>query len=65
MSAIRISHYGQKSFGKNGPTIIVSSGGKVDKYSWQEVRFLLLPGELTATFLWTQLEDVLAITAER
>lgn len=39
--------------------------GEVDKYTWQEVGSSFLPGELTAAFLWAQLEDAQAITARR
>lgn len=39
--------------------------GEVDKYTWQEVGSSFLPGELTAAFLWAQLEEAEAITAKR
>jgi TDP-4-keto-6-deoxy-D-glucose transaminase len=39
--------------------------GEVDKYTWQEVGSSFLPSELTAAFLWAQLEDAARITAER
>jgi len=39
--------------------------GEVDKYTWQDVGSSFLPGELTAAFLWAQLECAQAITAER
>lgn len=39
--------------------------GEVDKYTWQEVGSSFLPGELTAAFLWAQLEDAQAITDRR
>jgi dTDP-4-amino-4,6-dideoxygalactose transaminase len=39
--------------------------GQVDKYTWQEVGSSFLPGELTAAFLWAQLEDAKLITAQR
>jgi dTDP-4-amino-4,6-dideoxygalactose transaminase len=39
--------------------------GEVDKYTWQEVGSSFLPGELTAAFLWAQLEDAESITATR
>lgn len=39
--------------------------GEVDKYTWQEVGSSFLPGELTAAFLWAQLEEAQAITARR
>lgn len=39
--------------------------GKVDKYTWQDVGSSLLPSDLTAAFLWAQLEDAGRITRER
>lgn len=39
--------------------------GKVDKYTWQEVGSSFLPGELTAAFLYAQLEEAERITNER
>ena len=39
--------------------------GEVDKYTWQEVGSSFLPGELTAAFLWAQLEEAQAITVQR
>ena len=39
--------------------------GEVDKYTWQEVGSSYLPGELTAAFLWAQLEEAQAITTRR
>ncbi|WP_392891445.1 dTDP-4-amino-4,6-dideoxygalactose transaminase [Pseudomonas migulae] len=36
--------------------------GQVDKYTWQEVGSSFLPGELTAAFLWAQLEQASMIT---
>lgn len=39
--------------------------GEVDKYTWQEVGSSFLPGELTAAFLWAQLEEAQRITGER
>ncbi|WP_144634487.1 dTDP-4-amino-4,6-dideoxygalactose transaminase [Bordetella genomosp. 13] len=39
--------------------------GEVDKYTWQEAGSSFLPGELTAAFLWAQLEQAQAITDER
>lgn len=39
--------------------------GEVDKYTWQEVGSSFLPGELTASFLWAQLEDAESITSKR
>lgn len=39
--------------------------GEVDKYTWQEVGSSFLPGELTAAFLWAQLEEAQAITDRR
>ena len=31
--------------------------GEIDKYTWQEVGSSFLPGEVTAAFLWAQLEE--------
>jgi len=39
--------------------------GEVDKYSWQEVGSSFLPGELSAAFLWAQLEEADGITRKR
>lgn len=39
--------------------------GEVDKYTWQEVGSSFLPGELSAAFLWAQLEEADRITTER
>jgi dTDP-4-amino-4,6-dideoxygalactose transaminase len=39
--------------------------GEVDKYTWQEVGSSFLPGELTAAFLWAQLEEAQRITMGR
>ncbi len=39
--------------------------GEVDKYTWQEVGSSYLPGELTAAFLWAQLEEAESITQNR
>lgn len=39
--------------------------GEVDKYTWREVGSSFLPGELTAAFLWAQLEEAERITRER
>jgi dTDP-4-amino-4,6-dideoxygalactose transaminase len=39
--------------------------GQIDKYTWQEVGSSFLPGELIAAFLWAQLEQAQAITAQR
>lgn len=39
--------------------------GEVDKYTWQEVGSSFLPGEITAAFLWAQLEEAQSITAQR
>lgn len=39
--------------------------GEVDKYTWQEVGSSFLPGELTAAFLWAQLQEAERITSER
>lgn len=39
--------------------------GEVDKYTWQEVGSSFLPGELIAAFLYAQLQQAEAITAQR
>ncbi len=39
--------------------------GEVDKYTWQEAGSSFLPGELTAAFLWAQLEEATQITKMR
>ena len=39
--------------------------GEIDKYTWQEVGSSFLPGELTAAFLWAQLEEANSITKSR
>ena len=39
--------------------------GQVDKYTWQEVGSSFLPGEITAAFLWAQLEEAQLITSQR
>ena len=39
--------------------------GEVDKYTWQDVGSSYLPGEITAAFLWAQLEAAEHITRER
>lgn len=39
--------------------------GEVDKYTWQEAGSSFLPGELTAAFLWAQLEEADQITERR
>jgi dTDP-4-amino-4,6-dideoxygalactose transaminase len=39
--------------------------GEVDKYTWQEVGSSFLPSELSAAFLWAQLEEADRITQER
>ena len=41
------------------------SRGSVDKYSWVDLGSSYLPGELTAAFLWAQLEAAESITANR
>ena len=41
------------------------SRGQVDKYTWLDVGSSFLPGELTAAFLWAQLEEAESITARR
>lgn len=39
--------------------------GEVDKYTWVDVGSSFLPGELTAAFLWAQLEHLDEITTQR
>ena len=39
--------------------------GQVDKYTWVDVGSSYLPGEITAAFLWAQMEEADAITARR
>ncbi|QWD13010.1 dTDP-4-amino-4,6-dideoxygalactose transaminase [Polynucleobacter paneuropaeus] len=38
---------------------------EIDKYTWQEVGSSFLPGEITAAFLWAQLEEAESITHQR
>jgi len=39
--------------------------GEVDKYTWQDVGSSFLPNEITAAFLWAQIEQAERITSER
>lgn len=39
--------------------------GQVDKYTWVEVGSSYLPGEITAAFLWAQMEEADVITRRR
>jgi dTDP-4-amino-4,6-dideoxygalactose transaminase len=39
--------------------------GEVDKYTWQEMGSSFLPSELSAAFLWAQLEEADGITRQR
>jgi dTDP-4-amino-4,6-dideoxygalactose transaminase len=39
--------------------------GEIDKYTWVDLGSSYLPSEITAAFLWAQLEEADAITAER
>jgi dTDP-4-amino-4,6-dideoxygalactose transaminase len=39
--------------------------GQVDKYSWVDIGSSYAPSEISAAFLWAQLEDAKAITARR
>jgi len=39
--------------------------GQVDKYTWVDLGSSYLPGEITAAFLWAQLEDAERITTAR
>lgn len=39
--------------------------GQVDKYTWVDLGSSYLPGEITAAFLWAQMEEADTITARR
>ncbi len=39
--------------------------GQVDKYTWVDIGSSYLPGEVTAAFLWAQMEDADQITRKR
>jgi dTDP-4-amino-4,6-dideoxygalactose transaminase len=39
--------------------------GEVEKYTWVDIGSSYLPSEVTAAFLWAQLEDAVAITEQR
>lgn len=39
--------------------------GVVDKYTWQDIGSSYLPGEITAAFLWAQLQEADIITEQR
>jgi dTDP-4-amino-4,6-dideoxygalactose transaminase len=39
--------------------------GEVDKYTWQDIGSSFLPNEITAAFLWAQIEEAERITRER
>lgn len=39
--------------------------GEVDKYTWQHIGSSYLPSELTAAFLWAQLEEAESLTTRR
>jgi dTDP-4-amino-4,6-dideoxygalactose transaminase len=39
--------------------------GQVDKYTWVEIGSSYLPGEITAAFLWAQMEEADSITTRR
>jgi dTDP-4-amino-4,6-dideoxygalactose transaminase len=39
--------------------------GEVDKYTWQDIGSSFLPNEITAAFLWAQLEEADRISRER
>jgi dTDP-4-amino-4,6-dideoxygalactose transaminase len=39
--------------------------GEVDKYTWQDIGSSFLPNEITAAFLWAQLEEAERISRER
>lgn len=39
--------------------------GQVDKYTWVDIGSSYLPGEITAAFLWAQMQDAELITSKR
>lgn len=39
--------------------------GQIDKYTWTDIGSSFLPGEITAAFLWAQMEGARKITTER
>jgi dTDP-4-amino-4,6-dideoxygalactose transaminase len=39
--------------------------GEVDKYTWMDIGSSYLPGEITAAFLWAQIQDAHEITRRR
>ena len=39
--------------------------GQIDKYTWVDIGSSYLPGEITAAFLWAQMQEAEAITARR
>jgi dTDP-4-amino-4,6-dideoxygalactose transaminase len=39
--------------------------GQVDKYTWVDIGSSYLPGEITAAFLWAQMQEADAITTQR
>jgi len=39
--------------------------GQVDKYTWVDIGSSYLPGEITAAFLWAQMEEAESITTRR
>lgn len=39
--------------------------GQVDKYTWIDIGSSYLPGEITAAFLWAQMQEADSITAQR
>lgn len=39
--------------------------GKVDKYTWVDIGSSFLPGEITAAFLWAQMQEATRITRKR
>ena len=39
--------------------------GQVDKYTWLDIGSSFLPGEIIAAFLWAQMQEADAITAQR
>jgi len=39
--------------------------GKIDKYTWVDMGSSFLPGEITAAFLWAQMQEATKITSKR
>ena len=56
-STIRDSSSAPRSSAKRARTASQFFRGQVDKYTWVDIGSSFLPGEITAAFLWAQLED--------